>query len=72
VAKELNNYQGDENHKNKLKEAKMHKYTQSQTRLDIPVIKYIPVSPREYQEYKTERVMAKHDGHQENIDTSPF
>ena len=44
LAKELNNYQGDENHKNKLKETKMHKYTQSQTRLDIPVIKYIPVS----------------------------
>jgi hypothetical protein len=46
VAKELNHYQGEENNKHKLKEAKMHKYTQSQTRLDIPVIKYIPVSPR--------------------------
>lgn len=45
----------------------MHKYTQSQTRLDIPVIKYIPVSPREYQEFRTERVVHKHEGNQENI-----
>ena len=50
----------------------MHKYTQSQTRLDIPVIKYIPVSPREYQEYRTERVVPKVEGNQENIEISPF
>ena len=62
----------DDGHKNKLKEAKLHKYTQSQTRLDIPIIKYIPVSPREYQEFRTERVMPKLESNQENIEISPF
>lgn len=50
----------------------MHKYTQSQTRLDIPIIKYIPVSPKDYQEYKTERPMVRNDNPQENIEISPF
>ena len=67
VAKELKNYQDEENSVNRLKEAKMHKYTQSQTRLDIPVIKYIPISPRDYQEFRTERVVIRHEGNQENI-----
>lgn len=50
----------------------MHKHTQSQSRLDIPIIKYIPVSPKDYQEYKTERPMVRPDNPQENIEISPF
>ena len=61
VAKELSSCQPhqDYHRKNLLKEAKFHKYTQSQTRLDIPVIKYIPVSPKDFQECRTERAPPK-------------
>jgi hypothetical protein len=68
----LQPYQAGDGLKTKLKDAKTHKYTQSQTRLDIPIIKYIPISPKDYQEYKTERVMSKNEGNQENAEVSPF